>query len=1808
MSVGSYVEHLHPRDRYGKWRDVPDLPRTPIIDLRDDPRGFAAIYDGFEHGGIEAHVNGTTVDADARATTIWGTFEHDPGDGGGPITVGNFEHTLYDDDGPVITRDLIELHPDFRERGFATAFYAHEEQQALRHGVTRIELTAAMETGGYAWARAGFEFDLGPVAGPKMLWEAYAEYGKPDRKQQLREIQGHVGPQAWAAFEDKFPHDEEWPSARVRREEGIEADPDWFTSPAEIAAYGRDGPHWSEGGHDLWLGKAFLLGSGWNGVKWLRTPQEAISEADDTVRLTTLVTALHALWAAQGAVHVPPDEIAGDDDAGFWDAVERAAARIQEASAYVERLHPRERTGKWRSKLGLGRAVRAEVAARPRLPEIQRRDRPLASGMAFRRARTRPALMRETGTHGDEFMFEMATDLGYAGRPTRVPSGEVDAAVAAGGTEVWRGVSDETYAEALVTGPYYAGQGFRGSGIYVAHGEDGRTRAVSYAQAPPTRGIAAKTDRPTVQRMALHPQANVVEYEEIRGRAEAEHKRLAEKLRSPGLSEKASEEEVLAEVARDPARYAMSQGYDAIRINDAEMNVLNRTALLVDEAFEEAGTSVVRRGRAAVEAEYEEHLHPRGRGGRWIRRLAIERAFAMRDLPGQGTMRTRTTEPVESERKIKASRIKPGDDFWLEPPKGERRQRVHAQHVIQTPGNVVKVQTRRGEEVTYGPNEPVTRIDTQPGLRDALLIQAREAFAGEGQPITPRPFEYLRLVIPEGPGGGVVRYEPRAGRVPSEVLRGLPKGAQVGIGSDLRPFEREQLGIEIEPGDLVTVPAHGVTKRGRVVSVGRKNVKVEIDVRGKPRILTRLPSDLTITAKAPSEDEILSRYADWTRERLRNLTSRESGAKVAVRMNSGGLPTLLDEGRMRNAHHGSSYDDPERGTRGESYERHRAELERAWFHIDTSETADPDAYPVYGYVTTDQEDLGKTERGSFSQAVHGFGDVKLTLRDHVRERTTVTFSDSNYIAGSEHTNAVASPIDDPSELSVSHFQNLRGIEKPVYEYGDEPRPYPEFTPEERERIRRAGEAYYSNPEDAEEAREAKRMEIAEERGWRRWRHGDFIEAQIHGTVRIPEDVERIDFTTPADPEIKRRLDELGVPYFEHNLPEVVEAFEEHLHPRGRGGRWIRRMWHLAPATSTQSIKQHGLQHERGGERRVTQPGTYLWDNPEDAEKYRRFWGGRDMRLYQVETVGLDLQPDPLGVPGAFVTKETIPPEAIEPVDEHGDLVRRALWSWVGWPSDMRIHMADEIAGAPEPSSGSGKDRREQARTLLAELRERGRPNDKPLYRGASKGHEPSTELPSSWSERLAVARKWAGKDGTVETLKKGAGHGIKMGDYVESQQDDQERQWLILPDRVESEGIEDYRGLHRAPERGEESEGSSLDNPTMMFGGDDIYGPHALRYFGSGGPSPSQDPETQAWARRAQQADRESLAAIKAARGKPDHVVTIYRGVPKGVTEIQPGDWVTLSRTYAELHGESNLEAPGGGYEEPSEFEVLSRQVRAGDLYTDGDLNEWGWSPGARVESPGLELTDEEEAELAAEDEAFAKALSKLGPARPTEPVEAPNRHAEWLAALDRSVIKDVPEIPEGVTLFTSEGQNPLTHGQARRHLADLALVPEPAMEKLRGSGVEWLIGDGPVPAAPGYSYLTTEKPRGWGGGWTWKNVAGMYDQHRNKVISGVGRHGAKSLVLHETGHALARKLNLIGQSDFWVEEPEHQALIAHHKRLYRKLDSYEKQRSRGGSGNYHGRDEMAATGFEWLLKEGREATVERYDEEFVAWLEEKLS
>lgn len=149
----------------------------------------------------------------------------------------------------------------------------------------------------------------------------------------------------------------------------------------------------------------------------------------------------------------------------------------------------------------------------------------------------------------------------------------------------------------------------------------------------------------------------------------------------------------------------------------------------------------------------------------------------------------------------------------------------------------------------------------------------------------------------------------------------------------------------------------------------------------------------------------------------------------------------------------------------------------------------------------------------------------------------------------------------------------------------------------------------------------------------------------------------------------------------------------------------------------------------------------------------------------------------------------------------------------------------------------------------------------------------------------------------------------------------------IMPD--------DYRMNHRAPNPDENAPLHELTENGIYP--DDVYSSNGVRYYGVNYSVPGEDYKTQ--------------RILKSLRGEPDAEVTIFRSVPVGVDKINPGDWVALTKTYAENHG---LHIGGDNT-------VISATVKAKELYTNGDSwSEWGyWPEDATVASVAFSMMEE---------------------------------------------------------------------------------------------------------------------------------------------------------------------------------------------------------------------------------------------------------
>lgn len=149
----------------------------------------------------------------------------------------------------------------------------------------------------------------------------------------------------------------------------------------------------------------------------------------------------------------------------------------------------------------------------------------------------------------------------------------------------------------------------------------------------------------------------------------------------------------------------------------------------------------------------------------------------------------------------------------------------------------------------------------------------------------------------------------------------------------------------------------------------------------------------------------------------------------------------------------------------------------------------------------------------------------------------------------------------------------------------------------------------------------------------------------------------------------------------------------------------------------------------------------------------------------------------------------------------------------------------------------------------------------------------------------------------------------------------------------------------------------------------DVYSDKAVRYYGHGGDQVDLDKET--------------IKILHKIKGNPDAEITIYRGVPATAGDtINEGDWVTVNKKYAALHGEMQNET---GYK------ILEKKVKASEIYTDANsIHEFGYHPkklamaGGAAIGAGAALSPDK-ADASVGSDVLEKAIKLLGPVKAGE-------------------------------------------------------------------------------------------------------------------------------------------------------------------------------------------------------------------------------
>lgn len=202
-----------------------------------------------------------------------------------------------------------------------------------------------------------------------------------------------------------------------------------------------------------------------------------------------------------------------------------------------------------------------------------------------------------------------AEQAGFTGPPVVASDAELDAAVAAGGVDMWRGVNQgydtrtgrdltpEETIEQLRTGDAYYGQGIYGNGMYF--GDDHQISS-EYAGGQRFFEPGGRPQRAgAVVRAVLRPGSKVIEFEDARDQRDAwarqmEQVPVDERMRPDQAKEWQRRVQM---VSGDLGAWAALMGYDAIYADEARhgrsqgdqsrhFSVLNRGALMVSDQTE----------------------------------------------------------------------------------------------------------------------------------------------------------------------------------------------------------------------------------------------------------------------------------------------------------------------------------------------------------------------------------------------------------------------------------------------------------------------------------------------------------------------------------------------------------------------------------------------------------------------------------------------------------------------------------------------------------------------------------------------------------------------------------------------------------------------------------------------------------------------------------------------------------------------------------------------------------------------------------------------------------------------------------------------------------------------------------------------------------------------------------------------------------------------------------------------------------------------------------------------------------------------
>lgn len=210
---------------------------------------------GGTFGGLTATVTeATPVELAGRNSLIVaGNIEDDQGN-----RVGTFTRSvsLNKEDGKrTASHSSLNLAPKMRGQGFAEAFNSNAIDWYRANGIGEVHLFTA-EVGGYAWARAGY--DWGAPSGAEGVLKRVKAAAEPSSFG--ISVDGNAVP------DDRLEAQRQLARDLLKRAESAKFGEVGYPTPYEISQLGR----WPGAGKDdMWIGKAIMLDSSWQGVRYL---------------------------------------------------------------------------------------------------------------------------------------------------------------------------------------------------------------------------------------------------------------------------------------------------------------------------------------------------------------------------------------------------------------------------------------------------------------------------------------------------------------------------------------------------------------------------------------------------------------------------------------------------------------------------------------------------------------------------------------------------------------------------------------------------------------------------------------------------------------------------------------------------------------------------------------------------------------------------------------------------------------------------------------------------------------------------------------------------------------------------------------------------------------------------------------------------------------------------------------------------------------------------------------------------------------------------------------------------------------------------------------------------------------------------------------------------------------------------------------------------------------------------------------------------------------------------------------------------